>query len=107
MRVVELQLELRQHRLLAHELCHSSASTSASAPSAGASVSGGGSTIKERMKSLAFVPKSDTAKVGETVQWTNDDQPPHNVTYVNGPVSTSLGTMNTSDKFQLKLTAPG
>ena len=85
----------------------SSASTSASAPSGGASVSGGGSTIKVTMKSLAFVPKSVTAKVGETVQWTNDDQPPHNVTYVSGPKFTSSGTMNTSDKFQIKLTAPG
>jgi plastocyanin len=59
------------------------------------------------MKNLAFVPKSITAKVGETVQWTNDDQPPHNVTYVSGPKFTSSGTMNTSDKFQIKLTAPG
>ena len=59
------------------------------------------------MKSLAFDPKSTTAKVGETVQWTNDDQPPHNVTYVSGPKFTSSGTLNTGDKFSLKLTAAG
>ncbi len=59
------------------------------------------------MKSLAFVPKSVTAKVGETVQWVNDDQPPHNVTYVSGPKFTSSGTLNTGDKFSIKLTAPG
>jgi plastocyanin len=59
------------------------------------------------MKSLAFDPKSITAKVGQTVQWTNDDQPPHNVTYVSGPKFTSSGTLNTGDKFQVKLTAAG
>ena len=85
----------------------SSASTSASAPSGGASVSGGGGAVKVTMKNIAFVPKSITANVGDTVQWVNDDQPPHNVTYVSGPKFTSSGTMNTHDKFQIKLTAPG
>ena len=59
------------------------------------------------MKSLAFNPNSISAKVGDTVQWTNDDQPPHNVTYVSGPKFTSSGKLSTGDKFQVKLTAPG
>jgi amicyanin len=59
------------------------------------------------IKNLAFVPKSVTAKVGETVQWVNGDQPPHNVTYVSGPKFTSSGTLNTGDKFSIKLTEPG
>ncbi len=59
------------------------------------------------MKSLAFNPKVVHAKVGQTVQWTNDDTPPHNVTYVSGPKFASSGTMNTGAKFQIKLTQAG
>ena len=59
------------------------------------------------MKSLAFNPPNVTAKVGETVHWTNDDGPPHNVTYVSGPKFTSSGTLNTGGTFSLKLTQAG
>ena len=47
------------------------------------------------MKNLAFIPMAIHAKVGQTVKWTNDDTPAHNVTYVSGPKFTSSGTMNT------------
>jgi plastocyanin len=89
----------------------SATSSSSTSASAGSSATGGasvaGSTVKVDMKNLAFDPKSVTAKVGETIQWVNDDQPPHNVTYVSGPKFTSSGTMNTGDKFQIKVTTPG
>ncbi len=59
------------------------------------------------MKNLAFDPKLVHAKVGQTVKWTNDDTPPHNVTYVSGPKFASSSTMNPGATFQLKLTKPG
>ena len=59
------------------------------------------------MKNLAFSPAAIHAKVGQTVQWTNDDSPPHNVTYVSGPKFTSSSTMNPGAKFTLKLTKAG
>jgi plastocyanin len=59
------------------------------------------------MRNLAFVPKSTTAKVGQTVQWTNFDTAPHNITYVAGPKFKSSSTFSTGAKFQVKLTQPG
>lgn len=59
------------------------------------------------LRALAFTPPSVTAKVGDTVRWVNEDQPPHNVTYVSGPKFVSSGTLNTGGTFQIKLTAPG
>lgn len=59
------------------------------------------------MKNLAFVPKSINAKVGQTVVWTNNDTAPHNVTYVSGPKFASSSTLQTGNKFQLKLTTAG
>jgi amicyanin len=81
-----------------------SSSTSAAVPSGGAS-SGGG--VNVTMKNLAFHPPAIHAKVGQTVKWTNDDTPPHNVTYVSGPKFTSSGTLNPGRTFSLKLTQAG
>jgi plastocyanin len=36
------------------------------------------------MKNIQFTPKSITAKVGQTVKWTNDDSVDHNVTATSG-----------------------
>jgi len=60
------------------------------------------------MKNLAFDPKTVHAKVGQTVMWTNNDGPPHNVTYVSGPkFKSSPQMMNTGATYSLKLTKPG
>jgi plastocyanin len=59
------------------------------------------------MKSLAFNPGKVKAKVGQTIEWTNDDSPPHNVTYVSGPKFTSSSTMSPGAKFSIKVTQPG
>jgi len=59
------------------------------------------------MKKLTFSPASVTAKVGQTVQWTNQDTPPHNVVYVSGPKFASSPTLNTGGQFKLKLTQAG
>jgi plastocyanin len=59
------------------------------------------------MKSLAFAPDTVHATVGQTVEWTNDDTPAHNVTYVSGPKFASSPTMNPGAKFSIKLTQAG
>ncbi len=84
----------------------SPAATSSSSPAATSAPSAGG-TVAVTMKNLTFSPSAVPAKVGQTVEWTNDDTPPHNVTYVSGPKFTSSSTMNTGAKFSLKLTQPG
>ncbi|MBV9918822.1 MAG: cupredoxin domain-containing protein [Solirubrobacterales bacterium] len=82
-----------------------SAASSTSGAASGAASAGG--TVKVTMKNLAFAPPAVNAKVGRTVEWVNDDQPPHNVTYVSGPKFTSSGTMNMGATFKLKLSQPG
>jgi plastocyanin len=77
-----------------------------SAPASGSSAPSGGAT-HVTMKNLAFSPDTITAKVGQTVDWTNNDTPPHNVTYVSGPKFKSSPTMNPGAKFHLKLTQAG
>lgn len=59
------------------------------------------------MKNLAFSPASIQAKVGQTVEWTNQDAPPHNVVYVSGPKFAPSGTLNSGGQFKLKLTQAG
>ena len=62
-------------------------STPAAAPpatSTPAAAPAGGATIAVSMKNIQFVPKSVTAKVGQTVKWTNDDSVDHNVTATSG-----------------------
>jgi amicyanin len=59
------------------------------------------------MKNIAFSPDAVHAKVGQTVTWTNQDTPPHNVTYVSGPKFTSSSTMSPGATFSLKLTQAG
>src|SRR5215471_9068205 len=65
-------------------------------------------TIHVVMKSLDFSPNSIKGKVGETVTWTNEDEAPHNVTYVSGPKFTSSRPQLTiGQTFALRLTQPG
>ncbi|MGI8863723.1 MAG: plastocyanin/azurin family copper-binding protein [Solirubrobacteraceae bacterium] len=91
-----------------------SSSSSSSAPStspspapAASSSSGAGAAVQVTIKNLAFSPASIKAKVGQTVQWTNQDTPAHNVVYVSGPKFASSATLSTGGQFKLKLTQPG
>ena len=62
-------------------------STPAAAPpttSTAAAKPAAGGTVAISMKNIQFVPKSMTAKVGQTVKWTNDDSVDHNVTATSG-----------------------
>jgi plastocyanin len=42
-------------------------------------------TVQIVMRSLAFNPPAINAKIGQKVTWINEDNAPHNVTYVSGP----------------------
>jgi plastocyanin len=60
--------------------------TSTAAPTATATTQAStkGSVVVVSMKDNRFVPEKITAKVGQTIKWTNDDSYPHNVTAVKG-----------------------
>jgi plastocyanin len=68
---------------------------------------GGSAPIKLTIKTLSFHPRALSARVGQTVQWTNLDGPLHNVTYVSGPEFKPSKNLKTGQKFTLKLTAAG
>jgi amicyanin len=60
------------------------------------------------MQSLSFSPTAVKARVGQTVTWTNDDQAPHNVTYISGPKFRSSRRMLTiGQRFSIKLRQAG
>jgi plastocyanin len=82
----------------------SSSSTAASSGTTSTTPSAGSHVV---MKNLAFAPRKINAKVGQTIDWTNQDTAAHNVSYVSGPKFKSSGTLNTGSKFSLKLTQPG
>ena len=68
--------------------CGGSASGSQSSPAsqpATAAAPPPSGPVKIVMKTLAFEPAATHARVGQTVQWTNEDNVFHNVIYVNGP----------------------
>jgi plastocyanin len=74
-------------------------STPAAAPAAGGA-------LAVSMKNIQFVPKSVTAKVGQTVKWTNDDSVDHNVTATSGETFKS-NTFGQGATFSQKLTKAG
>jgi amicyanin len=84
-----------------------SASTSSTTTTATGTSAPAASGVQVTMRGLAFQPAVIHAKVGQTVVWTNDDTPAHNVTYVSGPKFTSSPTIKPGQKFQLKLTQAG
>lgn len=65
-------------------------------------------TVRVVMMSLDFTPTVTHAKVGQRVIWTNEDEAPHNVTYVSGPrFRSSRPMLKTGATFSLSLTEPG
>jgi len=92
----------------------SSKSSASSAPAAAppasstpaAKPSTGGATVAVSMKNIQFSPKSITAKVGQTIKWTNDDSVDHNVTATSGETfkSSNFGQGST---YSTKLTKAG
>jgi amicyanin len=65
-------------------------------------------TVHVSMETLAFVPDSVHAGVGQTVTWTNNDNVRHNVIYVSGPrFRNSRPQIKNGSSFSIKLTQAG
>jgi plastocyanin len=64
----------------------SAATTTEAAPATTATTGGAakGSVITVSMKANKFIPEKITGKVGQTVEWKNDDPYPHNVVATKG-----------------------
>ena len=92
----------------------SSSSNTSSAPaaappatsSAAAAPAAAAGTVAVSMKNIQFVPKSVTAKVGQTVKWTNDDSVDHNVTATSGETFKSK-TFGQGGTYSYKLDKAG
>lgn len=74
--------------------CSSAGTTTTTIPSGtpttgGGAAGGGGATVEVKMEGMAFSPQTVTIKVGDTVNWTNMDQPPHNAVAVDKSWQTS------------------
>ena len=74
------------------------AQTGAQPTQAGGAAPAGGE-VKVSIKNTAYEPKSITAKVGQTIRWTNDDPIAHTVTQQGGFDS---GTLNAGANFTFK-----
>jgi plastocyanin len=83
-------------------------STPASPPAAAPppAAAAAGDVVKVGMKDIKFVPADVTAKVGQKIEWTNTDTPPHNVTAKDGADFAS-DTLNPGDKFDYTPTKAG
>ena len=77
--------------------CGSSSSSSTSTSAA----------VHATIKNFAFIPTTIHVTIGQTIEWTNEDAPPHNVTYVSGPEFRSSGTLNTGATFSVEVTQAG
>ena len=60
-------------------------------------------TYQVQIANFAFSPATLNIKVGDTVKWTNDDQPVHAIASANFASS----NLNTGDSYSFTLTQPG
>jgi plastocyanin len=74
-------------------------------PPANAPVQSG--TIKITYHEFAIEPDTVKAKVGSTLQWTNNDTEKCNVKSEGGPYTFDSGELPEGGTFELKLTKPG
>lgn len=84
---------------------------SAGPKDAGGSASGpatatGGKFVQVQMKNILFVPDRITARVGQTIRWTNKDDITHTVTAKKGANFASKG-LSKGDTFEAKVTKTG
>ena len=66
----------------------------------------GGDTVKVAMKDILFVPEKVTARVGQTVVWTNEDDIVHNVKAEKGADFESKA-ISKDETYKAKLTKAG
>ncbi len=58
------------------------------------------------MKDIKYIPRDATAKVGQTVRWTNSDPVAHTVTAKSGS-DVDSGTIDANETFETKFDKPG
>ncbi len=68
--------------------------------------SSGGDTVQVKMKNILFVPDKITARVGQTVHWTNDDSVAHTVKAESGADFAS-DAIQPGKTFEAKVTKAG
>jgi len=68
--------------------------------------SAGGTVVEVSMKDIEYVPKDATAKVGDTVKWTNNDAVAHTVTATSGADFDS-GTLEAGATYEQKVAKAG
>jgi plastocyanin len=66
----------------------------------------GGKTVQVRMKDILFVPEKISARVGQTVVWTNEDDVAHTVTAKKGADFASKA-ITKGKTYKAKLTKTG
>lgn len=86
--------------------CGSSSKSSSSGSSSGSAPAASGSTVAVKMSQIMFAPKSISAKVGQTVTWTNEDSTAHNVTAQQGE-SFKSSDFNKGQTYSYKVDKPG
>jgi hypothetical protein len=59
------------------------------------------------MAQYAYSPATETIHVGDTVTWTNNDQPPHDVTTTSAPVALHSALLMTGQSWSYTFTVPG
>jgi plastocyanin len=72
---------------------------------AGSTGGGAGNFVKVSIKDIKFNPEKVTAKVGQTVEWTNNDGVAHTVTDKADGIDS--GTVNPGSTFKFKVTKAG
>ena len=64
-------------------------------------------TVQVSMKDYAITPATLTVQVGQKVVWTNDDDAPHTVTGLDGPVMLNSPQMTKGQSFSFIFSKPG
>ena len=72
-----------------------------------ATTAASGDVVKVDMKDIKFVPADITVKVGQKIEWTNTDTPPHTVTSQTKSADFDSGTMQPGATFSYTPTKAG
>jgi len=81
----------------------SASTTPAAAP---ATTGAAADVVVVDMKDIEYVPRNATAKVGQTVRWTNSDPVAHTVTAKSGS-DVDSGTIDPGKDFETRFDRPG
>jgi plastocyanin len=63
--------------------------------------------VSVTIQNIEFVPHDVTAKVGQKIEWTNEDDAPHNVTATSPEGLFASDTLNKDDTFEYTPTKTG